>query len=157
MFPNRLYAWWPALLWAAILFYASTDTFSTQNTGHVLGAILRKLYSGISQQQLDAVNFLVRKCAHFAEYFVFYFLVYRGVSDGRLAWRWSWGLTAWFIAAAYSIVDEMHQSFVASRTASPWDSLLDSTGALVGMFVAFLLFHFFLRNPEKKHSSVVGN
>jgi VanZ family protein len=157
MFSNRLYASLPAFLWAVIIFYASTDTFSSQNTGQVLGAFLRSLYPAISQAELDTVNLSIRKCAHFAEYFVFYFLVYRGVSGGRLAWRWSWGLTAWLIAAAYSVVDELHQSFVASRTASPWDSLLDSTGSLVAMFVAFLLFRFFLHNLEKKHGSLISN
>jgi len=39
------------------------------------------------------------------------------------------GLTALFCAAGYSALDEIHQAFVASRTASPYDSLLDSIGA----------------------------
>ena len=53
---------------------------------------------------------------------------------------------AWFNAAAYSALDEIHQSFVASRTASALDSLLDSTGALVALVVLFLFYRLFLRS-----------
>jgi len=30
-------------------------------------------------------------------------------------------------------LDEFHQSFVASRTGSPWDVLIDCAGALAGL------------------------
>jgi VanZ family protein len=66
----------------------------------------------------------------------------RGSSRG---WRWTWALTAWLIAAAYSCLDEFHQSFVASRTASPWDSLLDSTGALLALLALYLIYRRFPR------------
>jgi VanZ family protein len=127
-----------------MIFYTSTDAFSSQNTSRFFGPILQWLNPAITQDQLDGVNFFIRKCAHFTEYFIFYLLVYRGVSGGRPGWRWSRGLFAWFLVAAYSVLDEIHQSFVVSRTASPWDSLLDSTGAFVGMLGAFLLLRFFL-------------
>ncbi len=133
-----LRAWWPALLWAALIFTASTDDFSAQDTGHLLEPLLRWIYPAITQGQLEGIHFLLRKCAHVVEYAVFYLLVYRGVSRLRLRWRWSWGLAAWLIVAAYSVLDEFHQSFVPSRTASAWDSLLDSSGALVALLGVFL-------------------
>ena len=140
--PDWLRAWGPALLWAAMMFYASTDALSSQNISRFLAPFLRWLNPAITQHQLDVINFFIRKCAHLAEYFIFYLLVYRGVSRGRRGWRWRRGLCAWFIVAAYSVLDEIHQSFVISRTASPWDVLLDSTGALAGMVGAFLLLRF---------------
>lgn len=135
--PDWFNAWWPALVWAAVIFFASTDIFSSQNTRHFLKPIILWLYPGTTQEQLDLVNFLVRKCAHLTEYFVFYPLVYRGVSGARTIWRLSWGLGAWLIVAAYSLLDEFHQSFTASRTASAWDSLLDSSGALFALLAVF--------------------
>ena len=87
----------------------------------------------LTEAGFAAVHFFVRKAAHFTEYFVFCLLLYRGIRGGRRGWRWTWGLAALFIAAGYSALDEIHQAFVASRTASPYDSLLDSAGA----FVAF--------------------
>jgi VanZ family protein len=136
--PEWLRAWWPALLWAGVIAFASTDTFSSANTGSALARIVRLAYPSISSEHLEAINLFVRKSAHFAEYFIFYVLLYRGIKGRRTGWRWSWGLTAWIMAAAYSVLDEMHQSFVASRTGSPWDSLLDSAGALVALFCVLL-------------------
>jgi VanZ family protein len=129
-------------VWAVLIFCASTQTFSSQYTSQVLGPILRRIFPATTQEQVDVINFLIRKFAHFAEYFVFYLLVYRGLSGVRKRWRWSWGLGAWVIAAVYSALDEFHQSFVISRTASPWDSLLDSTGAFVALLALFLVLRY---------------
>ena len=144
-----LRAWLPALLWAGVIAFASTDTFSSANTGSVLAPIVRWVYPGISSEHLDVIHLSVRKAAHFAEYFIFYILLYRGVRGRRTGWRWSWGLTAWIIAAAYSVLDEIHQSFVASRRGSPWDSLLDSAGALVAMLCVLLFVRFMRLRPAK--------
>jgi VanZ family protein len=141
----RFRAWWPALLWAGLIFYGSTDAFSPEHTGTFLARILRWAELGIAEDHLHAINFLVRKSAHVAEYFVVCLLVYRGISGARPSWRWSWACAALLITAGYSVLDEFHQSFVPSRVASPWDSLLDCTGALVALMVIFLLLRFFPR------------
>lgn len=143
-----LLAWWPALLWAALIFTLSTDTFSASHTYRMIQPILRWLFPSISPEVLDLVHHLVRKTAHFVEYFIFFLLLYRGVRATRTTsrgWHTSSALIAWFIAAAYSASDEIHQIFVPSRGPSPWDSLLDSTGALIALFVLYLIYHRFLR------------
>ena len=134
-FPPWLRAWLPAILWSLLIFFFSTDTFSALHTGSIIEPILRWLLPSLSPDAIDHLHFLIRKCAHFTEYFIFFILLYRGIRAGRTDWRWTWASAAWFIAAAYSCLDEIHQSFVASRTASPWDSLLDSTGALVALLL----------------------
>ncbi len=140
IFPGWFRAWWPAALWACVIFSMSTDTFSSEHTGFILGPILRWLIPSLTEDQFDSIHFLIRKSAHFTEYFVFCLLIYRGVRGARKGWRWSWGLTALSIAAGYSILDEIHQAFVASRVASPYDSLLDSTGAFFAVVAIFLWF-----------------
>jgi VanZ family protein len=144
-----LRAWWPALLWAGVITFASTDTFSSASTSPVLVPIVRWVYPAISSEHLEAIHLFVRKSAHFTEYFIFYVLLYRGIRGRRSGWRWSWGLAAWIIAAAYSVLDEIHQSFVASRTASPWDSLLDCAGALVALLCVLLFVRFMRLVPAK--------
>ena len=118
----------------------STDSFSAEHTGSVLEPILRWLIPSITQDQFDAIHFLIRKSAHFSEYFVFCLLLYRGVRGGRKGWRWTWGLAALFCGAGYSVLDEIHQAFVASRTASAYDSLLDSAGAFFAVAALWLWF-----------------
>ncbi|HZC65532.1 MAG TPA: VanZ family protein [Candidatus Dormibacteraeota bacterium] len=137
---KSLRAWWPALLCAVVIFSMSTDTFSAAHTSRILEPFLRWLYPALTFEQFEAIHFLVRKTAHFTEYFVFAILLFRGIRRDRQGWRWTWGLLALFTAAIYSCLDEIHQAFVASRTASPYDSLLDSVGAAVAILVLFLWF-----------------
>jgi VanZ family protein len=144
--PQWLRAWWPALAWAAIISLLSTDSFSSAHTSLIIEPLLRWLYPAISGDTLDLVHHLIRKSAHFTEYFIFFVLLYHGFRASRQnarAWNWSWALIAWFIAAAYSCLDEIHQIFVPSRGPSAWDSLLDSTGALFALFVLFLMYRRF--------------
>ena len=135
-----LQAWWPALFWAGIIFSMSTDTFSAEHTGGLLEPILRWLVPSITKDQFLTIHYFIRKSAHFTEYFVFCLLLYRGVRGGRQGWRWTWGLAALFYAAGYSVLDEIHQAFVATRTASAYDSLLDSTGAFAAFSVLWMWF-----------------
>ena len=137
-----LRSWWPALLWAGVIFSMSTDTFSAAHTGSVLAPILHWIWPSISETQFASIHYFIRKCAHFTEYFVFCVLVFRGVRGERTGWRWTWALAALSIAAGYSALDEIHQAFVVSRTASPWDSLLDSVGAFVASAVIWVWFRF---------------
>jgi VanZ family protein len=135
-----LKAWWPAILWSGVIFTMSTDTFSADHTKWFFEPILRWLIPGLAQSQYDFMHHVIRKCAHFTEYFVFFVLLYRAARGRSAGWRWIWGITALFIAAGYSVLDEIHQAFVASRTASVYDSLLDSAGAFVALAVMWLWF-----------------
>jgi VanZ family protein len=150
--PDWLRAWWPALLWACIIFTASTDTFSSDHTGSILHALIPTL----TEAQFQVIHYFIRKSAHFSEYFIFYLVLFRGIRSTHSGWRWTWAWTGWFIAAAYSALDEIHQSFVASRTSSPWDSLLDSTGALVALLAVFLFYRLFRPRQFTQPSSLAS-
>jgi len=139
--PAWLRAWWPALVWACIIFTMSTDSFSATNTGSYIGPLLHWIFPSLSSDQLEGFHYFIRKTAHFSEYFIFYLLLFRGARGSRKGWRWTWALSAWFLAACYSGLDEVHQAFIASRTASPYDSLIDSLGAFVAMIFLTLWFH----------------
>jgi VanZ family protein len=128
------------MVWSGVIFTMSTDTFSAEHTKWLFEPILSWLIPGLAQSQYDLMHHFIRKCAHFTEYFVFCLLLYRAVRAGRTGWRWAWGTVALLIATGYSVTDEFHQSFVPSRGASVYDSLLDSTGAFVALLVLWLWF-----------------
>jgi len=138
-----LRAWWPALLWSSLIFFASTDSLSSERTSHFIVPMLHWLFPAMNADTVDLLHHFIRKCAHFVEYFIFFILVYRGVRGGRKEFHWTWGLLAWFIVVLYSLSDEFHQIFVASRGPSLWDSLLDSTGALIALLLVYLAYRYF--------------
>lgn len=140
-----LRVWWPALLWAAMIFVLSTDSFSANQTSHFFEPLLRWFYPALTAEQFEIIHHFIRKTAHFVEYFIFFLLLYRSIRGTRHGWHWSSALIAWLIAAAYSALDEIHQIFVPSRGPSPLDSLLDSTGALIALLFLFFLYRRFLR------------
>ena len=131
-------SWWPAVLWGGLIFFLSTDTFSAQHTGSILYPVLHWFFPSLTLKQFAPIHHLIRKSAHFTEYFIFCLLLFRGARGDRPGWRWTWALAALSVAAGYSALDEIHQAFVASRTASPWDSLLDSVGAFAASLVLFV-------------------
>jgi len=140
--PAWLRAWWPAIAWAGVIFTLSTDSFSSEHTATVLSFFVKWLFPHLSEDQFRFIHHIIRKSAHFTEYFIFCILIYRGVRGDRKGWRWTWGIAALSVAAGYSILDEIHQAFVVSRTASPYDSLLDSIGAFFAFAVLWLWFRF---------------
>jgi len=128
----------------------STDTLSSEHTACVFEPILRWMIPSLTADQFETVHHVIRKCAHISEYFVFCLLLYRGVRGDRKGWRCTWGLAALFCAAGYSVLDEIHQAFVASRTASAYDSLLDSIGALAAFGVLWAWFRWRRSAREEK-------
>ena len=138
--PQFVRSWWPALLWAVVIFSLSTDAFSAERTDSFLYPIFHWLMPSLTLQQFVPIHFFIRKAAHFTEYFVFCVLLFRAVRGQRQGWRWTWALAALAISAGYAALDEVHQAFVISRTASPFDSLLDSTGAFAASIVLYLWF-----------------
>jgi VanZ family protein len=151
---RHLKYWLPAIVWAILISLASTDTFSAGHTSRFILPALHWLFPYASGETLERLHYLIRKSAHFTEYFAFSFILLRAVREEHRGWQIRWAIAALVIAAGYSAFDEFHQWFVPSRTASPWDSLLDTTGAATAQFVLWLWFWFRGRNSVEELEEV---
>jgi len=124
--------WLPPIAWVAVILSASTDTFSGANTGSVLERIMVWLTGHpVAPATLDAMNFVIRKCAHLTEYGILGALTFRALRGEKTSWSLGWAVWAIVLAACAASIDEFHQTFVPSRTGTPWDVLLDSFGAFL--------------------------
>ena len=130
--------WLLALAWTALVLYASSDTFSAQNTGSILEAVVAFLFGRVERQTFDTLHFLARKGAHLAEYGILGLLWFRAWRGTREGFTWRWALLGMAIALATAVADEVHQRFVPSRTGEVRDVLLDLTGALAGQILLWL-------------------
>lgn len=118
----------------AFIFLASTGEFSAAHTSRILRPLLLWLFPQISEERIAVTHFLVRKAAHFSEYAVLGFFAGRAFLSSSQRWlREHWLRTAVALIVSYALLDEFHQSFVASRTASIFDSLIDIAGGLFAL------------------------
>jgi VanZ family protein len=133
---NWLKTWWPALAWAVVISGFSTGAFTAEHTSRIIIPILHWLLPHASVHSLNRIHHIIRKCAHFTEYFILSLLILRGIRAGRPGSRFAWALAAIAIVACYASLDELHQHFVPGRTAAVADVLIDTTGGIAAQVVA---------------------
>lgn len=131
--------WWPALAWALVISFLSTDWFTSDNTSSFIVPFLHWLLPRASPQTLRLVHHIIRKCAHLTEYFILSLLIFRGIRAGQKGWHLRWALVTVLIVAGYAALDEFHQSFVPGRTAAVTDALIDISGGVAAQLVASLV------------------
>ena len=126
----------PLIAWLAFISFASSGNFSAGNTSRIIGPLILWLFPNTSLETLAVVHFITRKIAHFTEYAILGLLAARAFrTSPRPAIRQRWFLICVTLIVVYALVDEYHQSFVPSRTASFWDSLIDMAGGLTALLV----------------------
>jgi VanZ family protein len=128
---RRAWRYGPLLLWLAFISFASTREFSAANTSQIVGPVLHWLFPDISEAQLATAHFLTRKAAHFTEYALLALLARRAfITSTRAFIQRYWFQLGLLLVVIYALLDEFHQSFVPSRTASIYDSAIDIAGGL---------------------------
>lgn len=130
--------WAPTIVWAVVIWVFSTHLFSQEATGRYILPVLKWLLPKASLRTLHTLHDVIRKAAHVVEYFIFSFLILRGIRGERRGWQVHWGLAALAIAASYAALDEVHQAFVPARKPSLIDVLRDISGAALAQLWAWL-------------------
>jgi VanZ family protein len=131
--------WAPATLWAGMIFFFSTDNFSSSNTSDFLEPLLSAIFSGITAEQFEVIHLLIRKLSHWGEYFIFSLLLIWAL-HGQFKHKVELRRAVWIAAVVfmYALSDELHQVFVQSRTASLADVTIDSFGGICGILWTYL-------------------
>jgi VanZ family protein len=145
---QRVWRYGPLVLWMAFISFASGNEFSALNTSTILRPLVLWVFPNISDDRLAAIHFLLRKAAHFTEYGVLAFLASRAFTTSSHAFiRRHWFQLGLLLVACYSLLDEFHQSFVPSRTASVYDSVIDMAGGVTVLLI-FKLYYKRAKNHE---------
>lgn len=126
----------PLVAWLVFISYASSDSFNAGNTSRIIGPLVLWLFPNTTPETLLVIHIITRKAAHFTEYAILAFLAARAFrTSPRPALANRWFIAALALVVAYALLDEYHQSFVPSRTASIYDSLVDIAGGLTALLV----------------------
>jgi len=132
--------WIAAGLWMAVIALESSDLLSAEHTSRILYPILHFLFN-LDRPHFRVWHHYIRKIGHFVGYFILSLLLFRAwKATLRLPslWAMRWAAIAFFMSALVASLDELHQTFLPSRTGAFRDVLLDSTGALTAQFLIFL-------------------
>ncbi len=143
---KRFFAWLPATMIAAAIFYFSAQTAdqSTEMSDGVTTILLKIAETlGLLELSPELVYDLcgklstpVRKLAHITEYMILHasilFGLYHWSEDmrGKKWLKWAFVMTVF-----YAATDEFHQLFVPGRAGMVQDVVIDSLGAAVVTFV----------------------
>jgi len=132
---GRLFRYGPLVLWAILIFIGSGNVLSAEHTS-VLVQVVKWFFPSASPAFLAWCHFLARKAGHFSEYAILATLAARAFrhSSHRFI-KLHWFKFSVLFAVVYALSDEFHQSFVPSRTASIYDSMIDSAGALIALSI----------------------
>jgi VanZ family protein len=130
-----LYIWGPALLGVGIIALESTVMMGTNETSGPLRKVFERLFGSISDSHWDLLHHYIRKTGHFTGYGIVSGLFFRAwylsmplrTEASRLLRSCLYALTCTLILASS---DECHQNIIPGRTSSPYDVLIDMSGAL---------------------------
>ena len=134
-----LRSWGPAIAWVCLILIASSDLMSAEHTSRFIGPLLRWMMPDITPAGVAAVQLWVRKAAHVTEYAILASLILRGFAGEARRLRLAHVAGAFALVVICASADEFRQSFVASRTGSPLDVLLDVVGGSLGLGVYWYL------------------
>jgi VanZ family protein len=142
-----LNVWIPAVIAMGVISIESTGAFSAQNTNSWLRPLFQHLFRPISDASWDLLHHYLRKTGHFVGYGTVGFTFLRAwlYTLGRrapmnpLSWRVESSILAILSTALVASCDEFHQTFLPSRTGTPVDVMLDTSGACVVCLIVWLI------------------
>jgi len=139
---KRKTPWLLVLVWMGLIFFLSSQQAADSNqlsagiTKFIMD-LISGIFPGLSPQ-VQWLNHIVRKNAHFIAYFVLGLLHINAlVLNGKKSRKAF--LMALAISFLYAVSDEFHQTFVPGRSGELRDVMIDTAGALTGIGVYMLI------------------
>jgi len=155
-FKSLLRNWWSVVFWLGVIRAESSDTASAANTGALLYKVIAAVVPHVAPWVVERLNEVLRKTGHFLGYAILSALVLlalRNTNRDRLRnllprpwgiylrdyWRAEWALLSILFTIVTASFDEIHQTFIPSRTGRWQDVVLDTCGAVVIQVGIYLL------------------
>jgi VanZ family protein len=123
----------PPLLWTLVITGFSTSLFSAAQTERFMTPVLHWLLPGLDPPTLAQVHTGVRAAMHPIVFGILVLLWYRALRGKPGRTRLAAAAAAFLITVGFAGADELHQTFVASRTGQARDVGWDSLGATLAL------------------------
>lgn len=119
-------------LWMIFIFVMSSfDATSSSNQSNFIVDIITSI---INIKDIGLLSLIIRKLAHFIEYFILGILVINFITryDKKI-------IIAILLCIIYATSDEIHQIFVPGRSCQIIDIMIDSLGSIMGIYLYKLI------------------
>ncbi|ERI91701.1 VanZ-like protein [Clostridiales bacterium oral taxon 876 str. F0540] len=129
--------WLLVVVWMIVIFvFSSMNGDSSDEKSKFVIYIFNLLGLNLDGIFGTLADFIVRKCAHFTEYFILYMLLYNALREN---FNFKKALLFSIIGVfLYASSDEFHQSFVPGRGPSFRDVCIDTSGGLLASVILYL-------------------
>lgn len=129
---RKIIRWVLLIAWMSFIFYMSNQNGDT-STGqsNFIVELLSSLGLQISETPKETLKLIIRKGAHFSEYFILYILSYRVLTMYIKLPKASY--FALLLVFLYACTDELHQFFIPGRTAAFKDVIIDTLGGFIAL------------------------
>lgn len=132
---KKKFKWLLVFAWMVLIFwFSSMPAVVSDEKSHFVIYVFNLLGVNLNGVFGDLANFVVRKCAHFSEYFIFYLFLYNAYKEYFPKKK------ALFISLLsvflYACTDEFHQIFVPGREARIRDVLIDTSGGALALIIS---------------------
>lgn len=120
------------ILWMIFIFIMSSfDATSSSNQSNFIVDIITSI---INIKDIGLLSLIIRKLAHFIEYFILGILVINFITryDKKI-------IIAILLCIIYATSDEIHQIFVPGRSCQIIDIMIDSLGSIMGIYLCKLI------------------
>ena len=129
--------WLLVIGWMILIFCFSSQPGNESNKNNEFVAYIFNLL-GINLNSVlgELTNFIIRKAAHFTEYFILAWLVFNAVKDDSSINKDI--IISVLVVFLYACTDEFHQSFVPGRACMFRDVLIDTSGGAFATIITYL-------------------
>ena len=144
------------IIWLIAIFIFSNDVGSSSSEkSDSIATLIVEFISDITgndytdsklNDMIDTCVVIVRKGAHFLEYFILGILVINVIKDYKEL-NVKICIISILLCMLYAISDEVHQLFVPDRTGKITDVLIDTSGSSLSVFTYYLMYKF--KNRKK--------
>lgn len=126
--------WLAVAVWMGVIFIYSNQpaVVSSEKSGFVI-EMFKALGLNLNSIFGDLASFVVRKTAHFTEYFILYILVYNAVLESKEKKKSL--LYSIIIVFLYACSDEIHQIFIPGREGRIKDVMIDTSGGILALII----------------------
>jgi VanZ family protein len=122
-----------------VIVIESTEMLGAEHTSNPLRWVFEALFGRVGDRSWNSIHHILRKSGHFL-----------GYGTIGLIWLRAWWMSlprSRFLQDAFlslmgtamiASADELHQSILPNRTGTPWDVVLDCSGALALQLIVYI-------------------